>query len=313
MAHPHWSPRSGAVHQWLTRWPGPLGSLDWQKGFLAGIFDAEGSYSVEPSGSTPDPGHHRLDHRLHGRAGVRRWWSRPASRANGLRAASGCAERAAGGAPVLPHDRLTAITRKRSIEGMAIGRATRRWVVASVEPLGLTAHVRHHTPGPATSSPNGVVSHNCFARRSHTYLDLDAGHDFDTKIVVKVNAPERGPAPSSRAPRWRGEHIAMGTNDRPLPARRGALHGSCRASWSPCSDAANPFSILTKGHPDPARRRPAGARRPRSPTWGWAVLRRVRRRGPVRGCWSRGRPARGAASRCAPAFTAGRGHARARC
>ena len=30
----------------------------------------------------------------------------------------------------------------------------------------------------------------CFARKTHTYLDLDAGHDFDSKIVVKVNAPE---------------------------------------------------------------------------------------------------------------------------
>ena len=30
----------------------------------------------------------------------------------------------------------------------------------------------------------------CFARNSHTYLDLDAGRDFDTKVVVKVNAPQ---------------------------------------------------------------------------------------------------------------------------
>src|SRR5215510_12802529 len=30
--------------QWLTRWP-TSPSLDWQKGFLAGIFDAKGSYS----------------------------------------------------------------------------------------------------------------------------------------------------------------------------------------------------------------------------------------------------------------------------
>src|ERR1017187_250128 len=30
----------------------------------------------------------------------------------------------------------------------------------------------------------------CFARNTHTYLDLDAGADFSTKVVVKVNAPE---------------------------------------------------------------------------------------------------------------------------
>ena len=44
------------------------------------------------------------------------------------------------------------------------------------------------TTGTGDFIANGVVSHNCFARNTHTYLDLDAGHDFDTQIVVKVNA-----------------------------------------------------------------------------------------------------------------------------
>ena len=94
----------------------------------------------------------------------------------------------------------------------------------------------------------------------------------------------------------------MGTNDRLLPARRGPLHGSCRASWPPCSDAANLFSILTKGHADPARRRPAGGGS-RGHRRGWLCpvgsadedLCRV---------LEPGRPARGAASRCAPRSSA---------
>ena len=45
-------------------------------------------------------------------------------------------------------------------------------------------------PAPATSSPNGVVSHNCFARPTHEYLDFNAGRDFEKEIVVKVNVPE---------------------------------------------------------------------------------------------------------------------------
>src|SRR5215469_8045909 len=45
----------------------------------------------------------------------------------------------------------------------------------------------------------------CFARKSHTWLD------FDTRIVVKVNAPEVLRRELAR-PGWRREHVAMGTN-----------------------------------------------------------------------------------------------------
>jgi DNA repair photolyase len=85
----------------------------------------------------------------------------------------------------------------------------------------------------------------CFARITHSYLDLDTGVDFDTKVVVKVNAPELvRKKMASRG--WQGEHIAMGTNVdcyqraegryQLMPGIIGAL-----------KDAANPFSILTKG------------------------------------------------------------------
>jgi DNA repair photolyase len=85
----------------------------------------------------------------------------------------------------------------------------------------------------------------CFARNTHTYLDLDAGHDFDSKVVVKVNAPELARRELAAA-RWRGDLVAMGTNVdcyqraegkyRLMPGIIGALR-----------DARNPFSILTKG------------------------------------------------------------------
>ena len=85
----------------------------------------------------------------------------------------------------------------------------------------------------------------CFARRTHTYLDFDAGLDFDTRIVVKVNAPEVLRRELAR-PSWRQEHVAMGTNVdcyqraegryRLMPEIIGAL-----------ADSGTPFSILTKG------------------------------------------------------------------
>jgi DNA repair photolyase len=99
-----------------------------------------------------------------------------------------------------------------------------------------------------TLNPYRGCSHACrycFARRTHEYLDLDAGIDFDSKIVVKVNAPEllRKELTSTR---WAGCHIAMGTNVDPYQRAEGRYHlmpGIIEA----LRDARNPFSILTKG------------------------------------------------------------------
>ena len=101
------------------------------------------------------------------------------------------------------------------------------------------------TTGTGDFIANGVVSHNCFARNTHTYLDLDAGHDFDSKIVVKVNAPELV-RKELAAPKWPGEHIAMGTNVDVYQRAEGRyqlMPGILRALL----DARNPYSILTKG------------------------------------------------------------------
>jgi DNA repair photolyase len=99
-----------------------------------------------------------------------------------------------------------------------------------------------------TINPYRGCSHACvycFARNTHTYLDLDAGHDFDTQIVVKVNAVEllRRELKSAR---WTGEHIAMGTNVdcyQRAEGRYRLMPGIIAA----LTEAANPFSILTKG------------------------------------------------------------------
>jgi DNA repair photolyase len=99
-----------------------------------------------------------------------------------------------------------------------------------------------------TINPYRGCSHACtycFARNTHTYLDLDSGHDFDSKIVVKVNAPERV-RKELGSPRWRGEHIAMGTNVdcyQRAEGRYRLMPGILAA----LRDYANPFSILTKG------------------------------------------------------------------
>jgi DNA repair photolyase len=227
--------------EWLTHWPASP-SPDWRKGFLAGIFDAEGSYSrgiLRISNTDPAIIGWTIAHLYSLGFAVA---VEPAKRANGLRVI-----RLRGGlreALRFFHTTNPAITRKRTIDGVAI-KSDARLGVVSVRPLGLDVPMFDITTGTGDFIADGVVSHNCFARQTHTYLDLDAGHDFDSKIVVKVNAPERVRAELA-APRWRGEHIAMGTNVdcyQRAEGRYRLMPGILAA----LRDAANPFSILTKG------------------------------------------------------------------
>ncbi|HYY88414.1 MAG TPA: Rv2578c family radical SAM protein [Chloroflexota bacterium] len=99
-----------------------------------------------------------------------------------------------------------------------------------------------------TINPYRGCSHACtycFARNTHTYLDLDAGHDFDSRIVVKVNAGQLL-RKELAAPRWAGEHIAMGTNVDCYQRAEGRYRLMPQIIEA-LRDHANPFSILTKG------------------------------------------------------------------
>jgi DNA repair photolyase len=224
----------------LVRWPTEP-SEGWQEGFLAGIFDAEGSFSgsLRIANTNALLIHHTakalralgFDHRLErttntdGLASVRLL--------GGLR-------------EVLRffHRVDPAITRKCSIEGMAV-KGDAPLEVESIEPLGFAISMVDITTGTGDFIADGVVSHNCFARPTHTFLDMDAGRDFETKIVVKVNAPDVLRRQLG-ARRWRGEGIAMGTNTDPYQRAEGRyklMPGIIRA----LADYRNPFSILTKG------------------------------------------------------------------
>lgn len=99
-----------------------------------------------------------------------------------------------------------------------------------------------------TVNPYRGCSHACrycFARNTHTYLDLDAGLDFDTKVVVKVNAPDLLRRELGRK-QWQGQPVAMGTNVdcyQRAEGRYRLMPGIITA----LTERANPFSILTKG------------------------------------------------------------------
>jgi DNA repair photolyase len=126
------------------------------------------------------------------------------------------------------------------------------------EAMGINFHeVRarsalNHVPGSRygfswTVNPFRGCSHACaycFARRTHSYLDLGPGRDFEREIVVKVNVPELLRAELGR-PSWRRELVALGTNTDPyqwvesryrmMPEILAALEA-----------AETPVSVLTK-------------------------------------------------------------------
>jgi DNA repair photolyase len=136
-----------------------------------------------------------------------------------------------------------AITRKRTIDGAAI-KTNARMRVTSIRPLDMVMRMYDITTGTGDFIANGVVSHNCFARPTHKYLDFDAGRDFEREIVVKVNAPEVLRAELAR-PSWKGEHVAMGTNTDPYQWVEGR-YKLMVGIWEALRDAANPCSVLTK-------------------------------------------------------------------
>ncbi|CAN5753521.1 hypothetical protein BH20ACT23_BH20ACT23_19790 [soil metagenome] len=117
--------------------------------------------------------------------------------------------------------------------------------IVSVERTGVDIPMFDITTGTGDFIANGIVSHNCFARTTHTYMDMNAGRDFESKIVVKVNAPELL-RKELRARKWKGEHIAMGTATDPYQRAEGRYKIMARIIET-LTEFRNPFSILTKG------------------------------------------------------------------
>jgi DNA repair photolyase len=223
----------------LVEWPRQPED-DWCKGFLAGIFDAEGSHSGSIRIANTDSEiidwttyclrRFDLPHVVEDR-----------DRSNGLRYV-----RLRGGLRArlrFLHLVDPAITRKRSLDGLAL-KSDAPLRVASIKPLTNKTRLYDVTTGTGDFIANGVVSHNCFARPTHTYLDFNAREDFEREIVVKVNVPELVRAELGR-PSWGGDHVALGTNTDPYQWVEGRYR-LMEGIWEAMRDHPNPCSVLTK-------------------------------------------------------------------
>ncbi|HEY3702776.1 MAG TPA: intein-containing Rv2578c family radical SAM protein [Acidimicrobiales bacterium] len=221
----------------IVDWP-KLPSPDWCKGFLAGIFDAEGSHDgcVRIANTDEEIIRRTASYlRALGFDVLIETGSRPVKY---VRFRGGIRENLRFFHTVDP-----AITRKRTIDGTAL-KSDAPLGVVSVQSLGDELPMFDITTGTGDFIANGVVSHNCFARPTHDYLGLNIGEDFDRRIVVKVNAVERVRAELAN-PRWRVEPIAMGTNTDPYQRAEGKYRLT-RGIVDALVGAGNPFSILTK-------------------------------------------------------------------
>ena len=101
-------------------------------------------------------------------------------------------------------------------------------------------------PG-ATLNPYRGCEHGCiycYARPTHEYLGFSAGLDFETKILVKLKAPELL-REELQSPKWRPQVVAMsGVTDPYQPAeRRFQLTRRCLEVFA---EFRNPVTILSK-------------------------------------------------------------------
>jgi DNA repair photolyase len=227
----------------LVAWP-TAPSRQWSAGFLAGIFDAEGSYSE---------GILRISNTD---AEIISWIARCLRDFNFgfvvehvhheirkpidiVRLIGGLREHLR-----FFHSVDPAIVRKRDISGQAV-KSEARLGVMSIEPLDGAMRLYDITTETGDFVANGVISHNCYARPSHAYLDLSSGLDFETRLFYKPDAAKLLTKELS-APGYECSPIALGTNTDPYqPIER--EYRVTRAILETLSECNHPATIVTKG------------------------------------------------------------------
>ena len=225
----------------LIEWPASP-SRSWHTGFLAGIFDAEGSYSggiLRISNTDPDIVS-RLSQSLAalGFKSVVEHRYREATTPIDVRVCGGLREHLR-----FFHSTDPAISRKLDIAGQAVKRdAPLR--VASVEPVK-TMRLYDITTGTGDFIANGVVSHNCYARPSHAYMGLSPGLDFETKLFYKADAARLLRAELAN-PRYVCKPITLGANTDPYQPLEKDLRVT-REVLEVLAQCRHPVSIVTKG------------------------------------------------------------------
>jgi DNA repair photolyase len=226
----------------LTAWP-DRPDREWQAGFLAGIFDAEGSYThgILRVSNTDFQIINRFRDALrtfgfsytleHCRHETRKC-------TDVVRVLGGLRE-----ALRFCHLTRPAISRKCNIAGQAVKSAVRLRVV-SIEPLGKAMRLYDITTGTGDYISNGVISHNCYARPSHAYLGLSPGIDFETRLFYKEDAAKVLEEQLAR-PGYVCKSITLGANTDPYQPVEKRMRVT-RSILEVLARTRHPVAIITK-------------------------------------------------------------------
>ena len=226
----------------LIAWPNaPI--LAWQAGFLAGIFDAEGSFSQTilriPNTDPATIGRIReamrafqfsfvVEHSAH----------KDRKPIDYVRLTGGLPEQLRFFHTVGP-----AVTRKQDIEGHAV-KSTAKLNVVGIEPLGRAMQLTDITTGTGDYISNGVVSHNCYARPSHAYMGLSPGLDFETRLFYKADAAAVLEKQLAR-PGYVCKPIMLGANTDPYQPDERRMKVT-RSILEVLTRTRHPVSVITK-------------------------------------------------------------------
>jgi DNA repair photolyase len=209
----------------------------FRRGFVAGFFDAEGSNSDSLRFSQVEITVLERVQRYVASLGFTSTIERRVGHASTLRLIGTIAERMCFLSTIRP-----AIRRKL----MAVLSREMNLVpdtVRAIEP-GPTRDVVDIQTSTRTFLAGGLATHNCYARPSHEYLGFNAGIDFETRIMVKDDAPALLRRQLS-SPKWEPQVVALsGNTDCYQPVERKLeLTRRCLEVFA---EFRNPVGVITK-------------------------------------------------------------------
>ncbi|HWZ63341.1 MAG TPA: PA0069 family radical SAM protein [Steroidobacteraceae bacterium] len=225
----------------LAAWP-PAPTTGWMAGFLAGIFDAEGSLSqgafrISNTDAQIIGWIERCLRAFNFRFVVEHVHHEDHKPIDVVRVTGGLKEHLR-----FFHSVSPAITRKFDLAGRAVmsGEGLR---VVSIEPLR-AMRLYDITTETEDFIANGVVSHNCYARPSHAYMGLSPGIDFETRLFYKADAAKTLETELAQ-PSYVCKSITLGANTDPYQPVEKRMKVT-RSILEVLAKTRHPVAVITK-------------------------------------------------------------------